>query len=149
MTERLYYEDSHLLEFDARVIELNNRDGGKVAITLDRTAFYPTGGGQPNDTGTLGAARVIDCIDAEDSVLHVIEGEAPQVGDMVQGKIDWPRRLDHIQQHTGQHILSQAFVSLFDAPTHGFRMMAQVCEIDVALENPTNDRIEQAVDLAN
>ena len=148
-TERLYYQDSHLLEFEAQVVELDPRDDGKAAITLDRTAFYPTGGGQPNDTGTLGEAHVIDCIDAENSVLHVIDGEAPRVGDTIQGKVDWPRRLDHIQQHTGQHILSQAFVSLFDAPTRGFRMMAEVCEIDLALENPGNDRIEQAVDLAN
>ena len=148
-TERLYYEDSHVLEFDARVVELNRRDDGKVAVTLDRTAFYPTGGGQPNDTGTLGEARVIDCIDAEESVLHIIEGEAPRVGDTVNGKVDWPRRLDHMQQHTGQHILSQAFVSLFDAPTRGFRMMSEVCEIDVGLDNPSNDRIEQAVDVAN
>lgn len=148
-TERLYYKDSHLLEFDAQVVELTTRDDGRMAITLDRTAFYPTGGGQPNDIGTLGQARVIDCVDAEDSVLHVIDGEVPRVGDRITGKVDWPRRLDHIQQHTGQHILSQAFVSLFDAPTRGFRMMAEVCEIDVALENPGDDRIEQAVDLAN
>ena len=149
-TERLYYHDSRLLEFDARVIDLSEREDGAIAVVLDRTAFYPTGGGQPNDTGTLGGARVVDCIDAEDDgVLHVIQGPAPEVGDSVHGRVDWLRRLDHLQQHTGQHILSAAFVRLFDAPTHSFRVLEHECEIDVALENPDDEKIEQAVDLAN
>jgi alanyl-tRNA synthetase len=149
-TERLYYTDSRLLEFGARVINVSERDDGAIAVTLDRTAFYPTGGGQPNDTGTLGEARVVDCIDAEDDgVLHVVQGSVPQIGDMVHGKVDWLRRLDHIQQHTGQHILSAAFVKLLNAPTHSFRVLEYECEIDVALDDPTDERIEQAVDLAN
>jgi alanyl-tRNA synthetase len=149
-TERLYYRDSRLLEFDALVTGLSELDDGQIAVTLDRTAFYPTGGGQPTDTGTLGGARVIDCIDAEDEgVLHVIQGPAPEIGDTVHGQIDKLRRLDHLQQHTGQHILSAAFVQLFDAPTLSFRVLEQECEIDVELENPTDERIEQAVDLAN
>src|SRR5437773_8902679 len=149
-TERLYYNDSRLLEFDARVVELSERDDGAVAVTLDRTAFYPTGGGQPNDTGMLGGAQVVDCIDAEsEGVLHVIQGAVPQIGDAVRGKIDWLRRLDHMQQHTGQHILSAAFVREFEAPTHSFRVLEHECEIDVALEDPTDERIEQAVNLAN
>ena len=149
-TERLYYHDSRLLEFDARVVDLSERDDGAIAVILDRTAFYPTGGGQPNDTGTLGGARVVDCIDAEDDgVLHVIQGPAPEVGDAVHGSVDWRRRLDHLQQHTGQHILSAAFVKLFDAPTQSFRVLEHECEIDVALDNPADEKIEQAVDLAN
>src|SRR5205809_6397466 len=149
-TERLYYSDSHLLEFDASVVDVSERDDGAIAITLDRTAFYPTGGGQPNDTGTLGDARVVDCIDIEEAgVLHVIQGPVPQIGDTVHGTIDSLRRLDHLQQHTGQHILSAAFVKLFDAPTQSFRMLEHECEIDVALGDPTNEKIEQAVDLAN
>jgi len=151
MTERLYYRDSHLKEFDARVLDVAAADAtGRVAVTLDRTAFYPTGGGQPSDTGTLGDARVIECIDREEAgVLHVVEGVPPQVGAPVAGRIDWPRRLDHIQQHTGQHILSQAFVRLFDAPTRAFRMLERACEIDVDLGEPFDERIEQAVALAN
>ena len=149
-TERLYYNDSRLLEFDAQVVSLSERDDGQIAVTLDQTAFYPTGGGQPADTGTLGGARVLDCIDAEDEgVLHVIQGWVPEIGDMVHGKVDWLRRLDHMQQHTGQHILSAAFVRLFDAPTRSFRMLEHECEIDVDLDNPTDERIERAVDLAN
>lgn len=149
-TERLYYQDSRLLEFDARVIGLSELEDGQIAVTLDRTAFYPTGGGQPTDTGVLGDARVVDCIDAEDEgVLHVIQGPAPEVGDTVHGKIDWLRRLDHLQQHTGQHILSAAFVELFNAPTLSFRVLEHECEIDVELVGATDERIEQAVDRAN
>ncbi len=149
-TERLYYHDSRLLEFDARVISLSELDDSQIAVILDRTAFYPPGGGQPTDTGTLGEARVVDCIETEnDGVLHVIQGPTPEVGDTVHGCVDWPRRLDHLQQHTGQHILSAAFVHLFDAPTRSFRVLDHACEIDVELDNPTDERIEQAVDLAN
>ncbi|MCA1631016.1 MAG: alanyl-tRNA editing protein, partial [Acidobacteria bacterium] len=117
-TERLYYSDSHLTEFDAVVVAANEIAPGRAGLQLDRTAFYPTGGGQPHDTGTLGGARVVDCIDREaEGVLHVVEGAAPVVGARVEGRVDWARRLEHIQQHTGQHTLSQSFVRLFDAPT--------------------------------
>ena len=149
-TERLYYHDSRLLEFEARVISVHEREDGQRVVTLDRTAFYPTGGGQPTDTGTLGEARVVDCIDADhEEVWHVIEGPTPAVGATVHARVDWLRRLDHMQQHTGQHILSAAFVRLFDAPTRSFRVLEHECEIDVALDDPTDERIEQAVDLAN
>jgi alanyl-tRNA synthetase len=149
-TERLYYQDSHLIEFEALVTDKTDRVSGWTAVTLDRTAFYPTGGGQPSDTGTLNGERVLECIEGEDNgVLHVIQGRAPDVGAAVKGRIDWSRRLDHIQQHTGQHILSQAFVTLFNSPTRGFRVLHEVCEIDVELTNPTNETIERAVELAN
>ncbi|MBA2733366.1 MAG: hypothetical protein H0U54_10795 [Acidobacteria bacterium] len=149
-TERLYYLDSHLTEFEARVTGVTQRASGWVAITLDRTAFYPTGGGQPSDTGTLDDTRVIECIETEeDGVLHVLQGRELKVSAQVVGRIDWSRRLDHLQQHTGQHILSQAFSNLFDAETRGFRMLDQYSEIDVALDNPTEERIEKTVELAN
>ncbi|MCM3905371.1 MAG: DHHA1 domain-containing protein [Pyrinomonadaceae bacterium] len=149
-TERLYYQDSHLIEFEARVIANSERVSGWTAVTLDRTAFYPTGGGQPSDTGTLNGLRVVECIDdTEEGVLHVIQGRAPEVGTVVKGRIDWLRRLDHMQQHTGQHILSQAFVKLFNAPTHSFRVLDESCEIDVDLDTPSNEAIERAVELAN
>lgn len=149
-TERLYYQDSHLIEFEARVIANSERVSGWTAVTLDRTAFYPTGGGQPSDTGTLNGLRVVECIDDEkEGVLHMIQGRALEVGAAVKGRIDWLRRLDHMQQHTGQHIFSQAFVKLFNAPTRSFRVLDEACEIDVDLDNPTNEAIERAVELAN
>jgi alanyl-tRNA synthetase len=150
VTERLYYSDSHLIEFDARVVDVTERVSGWAAIVLDRTAFYPTGGGQPSDTGTLNGARVVECIDDGDNgVLHVVQGMMPSRGAVVQGRVDWSRRLDHMQQHTGQHILSQAFVNLFKAPTKSFRVLETSCEIDVDLNNPTTEIIERAVELAN
>src|SRR6185436_12662301 len=144
VTERLYYSDSHLIEFEARVVDVTERVSGWTAIVLDRTAFYPTGGGQPSDTGTLNGARVVECIDDGDNgVLHVVQGTAPVRDSMVRGRVDWARRLDHMQQHTGQHILSQALVTLFNAPTRSFRVLEESCEIDVALEHPATDIIER------
>ncbi|HEV2861337.1 MAG TPA: DHHA1 domain-containing protein [Pyrinomonadaceae bacterium] len=150
MTERLYYNDSHLTEFDARVVAVTRDADGRAAVMLDRTAFYPTGGGQPFDTGALGETRVVDCVDeGEGGVLHVVEGEPPAEGSQVKGRVDWPRRLDHMQQHTGQHILSQAFVELFGAQTRSFRMMADASEVDVDLNDASDERVERAVDRAN
>ncbi|HEY0407516.1 MAG TPA: DHHA1 domain-containing protein [Pyrinomonadaceae bacterium] len=148
-TERLYYTDSRLTEFEARVTNVLERGEELTAVTLDRTAFYPTGGGQPSDTGTLDGARVLECVDEGDAVLHVVQGARPALGARVRGRVDWPRRLDHLQQHTGQHILSQAFVQLHNAPTRSFRMMEQAAEIDVALDDATDARITEAVELAN
>lgn len=149
VTERLYYFDSHLIDFEARVVDVTERVSGWTAIVLDRTAFYPTGGGQPSDTGTLDGSRVVECIDDGDNIFHVVQGSAPRRDAVVRGRIDWSRRLDHIQQHTGQHILSQALIALFKAPTRSFRVMEAVCEIDVDLHNPSTERIERAVELAN
>lgn len=150
VTERLYYSDSHLIEFEARVVDVTERVSGWTAIVLNRTAFYPTGGGQPSDTGTLDGMRVVECIDdGERGVLHVVQGVTPARDAIVRGRVDWARRLDHMQQHTGQHILSQAFVTLFNAPTRGFRVLDSSCEIDVDLQDPTSEKIERAVELAN
>ena len=149
VTERLYYADSHLVDFEARVVDLTERVSGWTAIVLDRTAFYPTGGGQPSDTGTLDGSRVVECVDDGENVLHLVQGTTPARGATVRGRIDWARRLDHIQQHTGQHILSQAFIKLFNAPTKSFRVMDVSCEIDVELDNPSTETIERAVELAN
>src|SRR3954469_19547294 len=149
-TERLYYADSHLTEFEARVTSVTESVSGWSAVTLDRTAFYPTGGGQPSDTGMLNDARVAECIDAEEEgVIHIVQGRNLQVGSTVKGEVDWPRRLDHIQQHTGQHILSQAFINLFNAETRGFRMLEHYSEVDIALDSPTEEKIDRAIELAN
>src|SRR5687767_14078908 len=105
VTERLYYTDPYLREFDADVVSVEQAADGRPAVILNRTAFYPSSGGQPFDTGTLGRARVVDVVDHEDDrIRHVVEGE---VGlGPVRGKIDWGRRFEHMQQHTGQHVLS-------------------------------------------
>jgi alanyl-tRNA synthetase len=150
MTNRLYFTDSHLLEFDARVVELTDHEGQPAAV-LDRTAFYPTGGGQPNDTGTIGPARIVDVVETEDGrILHVLAAGAElEPGSAVSCVVDAARRRDHLQQHTGQHVLSQAFVRLFGAETRGFRMGAEVSEIDVDLADATPAMVEEAEALAN
>jgi alanyl-tRNA synthetase len=107
MTERLYYTDAYLTAFPARVVD--RADGGTL-VYLDRTAFYPTSGGQPHDTGRLGSARVVDVIDQGDRIAHRLD--APLDSDQVEGAVDWPRRLDHMQQHTGQHLLSAVLAEL-------------------------------------
>ncbi|HSP68734.1 MAG TPA: alanyl-tRNA editing protein AlaX, partial [Bryobacteraceae bacterium] len=100
MTERLYYHDCYLREFNARVID-RSEDG--LRVYLDRTAFYPASGGQPFDLGTLGGVAVREVIDEDDRIAHLVE--KPRAGEEVQGILDWNRRYDHMQQHTGQHLL--------------------------------------------
>ena len=146
MTERLYYLDSYCRLFDATVARSCDHEG-RPAVTLDRTAFYPTSGGQPFDVGRLGTARVLETVDVDEDVVHVLSAPLePNVA--VTGEIDWSRRFDHMQQHTGQHLLSAAFDRLFDNRTVGFHMGAEVSTIDLARESVSAD-IERAVDEAN
>ncbi len=132
MTERLYYHDPYLREFAANVVEQTTHEG-KTAIVLDRTAFYPTSGGQPFDVGTLSGARVLDVVDTDEGrILHVVD-RAPE-GTAVRGTIDWARRFDHMQQHTGQHVLSAAFDRLLKTRTESFHLGADYSTIDLARE---------------
>ena len=126
MTERLYYHDSYVREFAASVVEVG--DGGLVAY-LDRTAFYPSSGGQPFDVGTLGEARVIDVVDEDDRVAHKLD-RSVEPGP-VTARIDWSRRFDHMQQHTGQHLLSAVFEELYGIKTLSFHMGADVSTIEL------------------
>ena len=138
MTHRLYYTDPYLREFDATVVSVGAR-GDRAAVVLDRTAFYPTSGGQPFDIGTLGAWRVVDVVDEDDgTIAHLVDESLPgatnppAAGQAVHGAIDWTRRFDHMQQHTGQHVLSAAFDKLFAIRTVSFHLGAEVSTIDLA-----------------
>ncbi len=133
MTQRLYYRDSSCKTFDATVVAVEPVEG-RSHVVLDQTAFYPTSGGQPFDTGSLGGAAVIDVVDREDGeVAHVCSGTF-KPGDVVNGEIDWARRFDHMQQHTGQHVLSAAFDRLFGVRTESFHMGQLSATIDLARE---------------
>jgi alanyl-tRNA synthetase len=133
MTTRLYYEEPYRTTFEARVTTCAG-EGGSFHVTLDRTAFYPTSGGQPFDTGLLGSAQVLDVVDREDgSIIHVVD-RALEVGAPVSGTIDWARRFDHMQQHTGQHVLSAAFDRLLKARTESFHLGAVTSTIDLGVE---------------
>jgi len=136
VTARIYYTDPYCRRFDAVVTKAFEHEGRPAAL-LDRTAFYPTSGGQPFDVGRLvstgqaGGVGVIDTIDIDDDVVHVLSA-AVAGGTAVTGEIDWARRFDHMQQHTGQHVLSAAFDRLFDNRTVSFHMGAELSTIDLA-----------------
>ena len=144
MTTRLYYSDSYRTEFDARVVE--RADDGR-RVYLDRTAFYPTSGGQPHDIGTLGGAPVRDVIDEGERIAHVVD--APITDDAVTGRIDWPRRFDHMQQHTGQHVLSAVVSDLFGWATVSVHFGADVSTLDVDVPSITPEHAARAERRAN
>jgi alanyl-tRNA synthetase len=126
MTERLYYTDSYVREFAARVVD-RSPDGRTVY--LDRTAFYPTSGGQPFDTGAIAGVPVLDVVDEDSRVAHRVA--EPVTASDVQCTIDWPRRFDHMQQHTGQHLLSAVFEELFGLKTVSFHLGTESATIDL------------------
>jgi alanyl-tRNA synthetase len=162
MTDRLYYHDSFLHEFEGEVIdvvpaaEINARHG----VYLDRTAFYPTSGGQVHDTGWLSPVagdsqpsklRVTEVAETEDGrVVHYIEADKPpERGTRIRGLIDAARRRDHMQQHSGQHVLSAAFVRLFNIPTVSFHMGEHSCSIDLDTPTLNGGQAEEAEALSN
>jgi alanyl-tRNA synthetase len=159
MTERLYYQDSFLYNFDAEVREVVETP--RPAVVLDRTAFYPTSGGQIHDTGwlVLGSEkhRVTEIVDAEDGrVVHYLEAPLKDVqpGTRVRGEIDASCRRDHMQQHSAQHVLSAAFVRLFNMPTVSFHMADDYCSLDLQigdLDTPalSKEQVESAERMAN
>jgi len=132
VTERLYYRDSSLLRFSATVVESGTLDG-RAFVVLDRTAFYSTSGGQPFDRGRLGNCDVIEVLDREDdgAVLHFVNDPIP-LDATVDGEVDADRRIDHMQQHTGQHVLSAAFIRTVNVPTVSFHLGADVSTIDLS-----------------
>jgi alanyl-tRNA synthetase len=154
MTQRLYYHDSFLYDFDAEVEELP--ESKRPAIILNRTAFYPTSGGQIFDMGVIstetGSHRVTEVAETEDGrVVHYLEAPVKDLhsGTRVHGLIDANRRRDHMQQHSGQHVLSAAFVRLFSMPTVSFHMADEYCSIDLDTPALTKEQIASAERFAN
>jgi alanyl-tRNA synthetase len=127
-TERLYLADTRLLSFDAEVVGARSLSGRPAAV-LDRTAFYPEGGGQPADRGRIGERRVLDVLEIEGEILHVLDGDPPS--GRVSCEVEAARRLDHVQQHHGQHLLSAAFERLAGASTVSFHLGEETCTIDL------------------
>ena len=149
-TERLYFNDSSLLEFSALVVGVFPSERGDQ-IVLDQTAFYPTGGGQPNDSGKLNSVEVVDVFENESGTIFHLVNEASRfaAGQRVDGVVGRARRLDHLQQHSGQHILSQAFVQACGAETRSFHLGALTSTIDIDLQSPTDDHMRAAEEIAN
>src|SRR5579859_475261 len=154
-TRRLYYDDAFEKEFDARVVhcellppDVNSGITAPVlGLVLDRTALYPTSGGQPHDLGKIGDANVLDVRDDGDEIIHVVD-RRPSSPDVL-GCINWPRRFDHMQQHTGQHLLSAMFQERFVRPTVSFHLGADTSTIDLRGPEPTEEILEGAEHAAN
>ncbi len=146
MTTRLYYKDAYLTDFDATIVEVAG-DGRRVY--LDRTAFYPTSGGQPFDTGTLGDRRVVDAIDEETRIAHLLDAPLAHPSGVVHGRVDWPRRLDHMQQHTGQHLLSAVLEDLFGWKTVSVHFGDAISTLDVDTEVTPRTKLTTAEDRVN
>ena len=154
MTDRLYYRDSFLYEFEGEICAITETP--RPAVTLDRTACYPTSGGQIHDTGWITSSgakhRVTEVADTEGrGVVHYLEAPVKELapGSRIRGEVDVVRRRDHMQQHSGQHILSAAFVRLFNMPTVSFHMADDYCSIDLDTLSLTKEQIESAERLAN
>ena len=147
MTERLYLDDADLLSFDAEVLAVRTL-GGRPAVVLDRTAFYPEGGGQPADQGRLGGVPVVDVQEVDGEIVHALAGPAPE--GKVAGEVDAARRRDHVQQHHGQHLLSAAFEATAGARTVSFHLGDETCSIDLdappAALGPDELRAAQAIE---
>jgi alanyl-tRNA synthetase len=147
LTRRLYYEDSRRDQFEAVVLSARPDEGG-TRVVLDATAFYPGGGGQPFDRGVLGGRAVLEVGLEGDQLWHRVEG-ALESGARVEGRLDWARRFDHMQQHTGQHILSRAFVEVARADTRSFHLGEAVVTIDVEHPGPDAGLLRKVEDRAN
>ena len=142
-TKRLFFEDVTLLEFEARVVERRTVDG-RPAVVLDQTAFYPESGGQPWDLGTIAGIPVVQVVDEDGIIVHVLERNP--AADMVSGTVDSVRRFDHMQQHTGQHVLSQAFVEIMNGETRSFHLGGETSSLEIGLGEISDanlDRVER------
>jgi alanyl-tRNA synthetase len=145
-TIRLYYEDAYLMEFEAEVVERRERDG-HPAVVLDRTAFYPESGGQPWDQGTISGIDVLEVVEEDGAIVHVLA--AAVEGGHVHGRIDAARRADHREQHTGQHVLSQAFFELLKGETLSFHMGPDASTLEIGLKAISDADCDRVEDRAN
>jgi len=149
LTERLYYEDSYLKEFRAKVLKKVKIDN-RPAVVLNETAFYPTSGGQPYDKGVIQDVPVVEVVEEGDEIIHILKEELKEkINSEVVGKIAWERRFDHMQQHLGQHILSGALMKLWSAETVSFHLGEEVCTLDIAKEKLTEEEAKKAEECAN
>ena len=147
MKELFYYQDSMMKEFTADVVTTGTDENGAYVV-LSNTAFYPTGGGQPNDTGWLNGIEVVNVEKVDEEIRHYIK-EDVAINGTVEGKLNWDRRFDHMQQHTGQHILTAAFVELFDYQTVSFHLGSELVAIDLNIAEVTAEQLAEAEKRAN
>ncbi|WP_342715266.1 DHHA1 domain-containing protein [Bacillus paramycoides] len=147
MEQKLYYTDAYKQDFTTRIIKQDYDKNGNLYVVLNETAFYPTGGGQPHDTGTLNDIAVLDVEEVNEEIPHFTTEQLHT--EEVEGKINWERRFDHMQQHAAQHILSAAFWDHFNIPTIGFHLGKETVTIDLETENLHAETVEEVVQIAN
>lgn len=148
MKDLLYYQDATISEFQATVTKTGNDEKGNY-IVLDNTAFYPTGGGQPHDTGWISTIEIRDVEKVEDEIRHYTAADVSNISGEISAKLNWARRFDHMQQHTGQHILTAAFVELFDIATTSFHLGTELVTIDLNVSDITDAQLAAAEQRAN
>ncbi|OOZ97686.1 alanyl-tRNA editing protein [Bacillus cereus] len=147
LEQKLYYTDAYKQDFTTKVIKQDYDKDGNLYVILNETVFYPTGGGQPHDTGTLNGIAVLGVEEVDEEIRHFIAEQLHT--EEVEGKINWERRFDHMQQHAAQHILSAAFWDYFNIPTIGFHLGKETVTIDLETENLHAETVEKAVQIAN
>jgi alanyl-tRNA synthetase len=149
MEDKLYYRDSYIQTFATKLTKQDIDDDGQWYVTLTETAFYPTGGGQPFDTGTLNDHTVLKVEEVDGEIRHYLDIPFSETHQIINGQIDWKRRFDHMQQHAGQHILSAAFEELFGYSTVGFHLGQEILTIDLDIEDLTDQEAAEAEKRAN
>lgn len=148
MRNLFYYQDAMMKEFTANVVKTGT-ENDRSYIVLDNTAFYPTGGGQPHDTGWIDSFEIVDVETVDGEIRHYTYADVSNISEEILGKLNWTRRFDHMQQHTGQHILTAAFVELFDMATTSFHLGTELVTIDLNIADITEKQLEAVENRAN
>lgn len=147
-TEKLYYDNQYIRSFTSKLLKQDKDENGRIYIVLEKTAFYPTGGGQPHDIGTINGINVVDVVEVDGEIRHFIEKQIDEQNEC-NCEINWDRRFDHMQQHAGQHILSAAFEETHGYKTISFHLGKEICTIDLDIANLTEEEADAVEKLAN
>ncbi len=148
MKNLFYYKDAMMKEFKSQVVKTGKDETGNF-IVLDNTAFYPTGGGQPHDTGWINELEIIDVEKIDEEIRHYTAADVSNISGEISGKLHWSRRFDHMQQHAGQHILTAAFVELYDMATVSFHLGTELVTIDLNVGEVSEDQLAAVEKRAN
>ncbi|MGB3260699.1 alanyl-tRNA editing protein [Paenisporosarcina sp.] len=149
LKHKFYYQDAYCQKGKSIVVSQMKDESDRWYVTLEETLFYPTGGGQPHDTGTINEVEVLDVEEVDGEIRHYISEQTLEVGEKVDFQIDWTRRFDFMQQHTGQHILTAAFVELFGIQTTSFHLGKELVTIDLDVKNVTDEQLLEVEKRAN
>jgi alanyl-tRNA synthetase len=145
-TKRLYFDDPYQVEFEAKVVQREVRDS-RPGLVLDQTCFYPESGGQPSDKGTINGVKVIGVLEEGERIIHLLEEDVPE--GKIRGKIDWSTRFDYMQQHSGQHLLSQSFYELLEGETLSFHLGEKSSTLEIGRREIHEEELDKVEKRAN